>query len=157
MMRHMRMRSKSISPQGSHCICSDVRAIEKIAQNATFNCNQIGERKQEKATNKAEGRACRPFFCCWFIFHKRALTATTPPWPAEAADNEPGAAAEAALLGEIMPLRRSRMVSSASATMRSMSSAHVGRSWMSPTTCPAVQIPPSGSPVACERISTQRK
>lgn len=38
--------------------------------------------------------------------------------------------------------------SSASATIRATSSAHVGMSWISPTTKPAVQMPASTSPVS---------
>ena len=40
------------------------------------------------------------------------------------------------------------MIASASATMRSMSSAHVGTSSMSPMTIPALQTDVFGSPVS---------
>ncbi len=47
---------------------------------------------------------------------------------------------------DIMPVSRSAMRLSASATMRSTSSPAGGMSWMMPCTVPTVQIPASGSP-----------
>ena len=48
----------------------------------------------------------------------------------------------------IMPSSRPRMIDSAPETIREISSAQVGMSWIRPWTWPADQMPWSGSPVS---------